>query len=62
VIFNVFSVIAGLICWITAAFVWGVVPGLVTLGAVLIGGPIAVTAMNRPPVAGDQQPPQTESN
>lgn len=42
---NTFSILAGLVCWVSAAFLWGTVPGLVVLGAVLIGGPICTTAM-----------------
>lgn len=41
---NQFSILAGLVCWVSAAFLWGTVPGLVVLGSVLVAGPVFVTA------------------
>lgn len=41
-VFNSMSILAGLACWIAAAFWCGLVPGLVVTGCILVGGPILV--------------------
>lgn len=52
---NQFSILAGLVCWVSAAFLWGTAPGLVVLGSVLVAGPVFVTAF------GQKTPTETET-
>lgn len=53
---NQFSILAGLVCWVSAAFLWGTAPGLVVLGSVLVAGPLFVTAFGA-----KTTPPETET-